>query len=127
MISKAEAVNLLNEWAGGELQEIRRIWYPATTPAFQEYQTGWRESSAIDSKKDLRRERVGAALFEMQPALRKVLISRFRSGRSHSRQLFEMSLLEFRRVYSASVADHISAGRTSDTESSRTALGNQAS
>ena len=57
-ISHHEAHQLLSEWAASELQEVRRVWYPAVAPGFADHVSGYRELS-VQTTRDHRIESTG--------------------------------------------------------------------
>lgn len=97
MIDASAADQLLREWARGELGEIRKLWYPATTPAFKHYRGGFRESFTGNS--DALREKVGLALADMHPALRSALKRKYLGGTASSYRIIEMAMFDFRRAW----------------------------
>ncbi len=64
MITHHEAHLLVEEWAAGELAEVRRVWFPSVSPSFEDYQSGYR--SLDSSKRDLRLEATGWIMTVLQ-------------------------------------------------------------
>ena len=67
-MDKNLAKHLLKKYASYQKKELRRIDYPAQSPMFKEYTSGYRTETA-ETKADLNAEKVGLALAIMKPGL----------------------------------------------------------
>lgn len=99
MLPKHAAITLLIEWGKSERAEVQFLDYPSVSPAFREYQSGYRKLVDYTGRDEIA-EKAGAAVNMLHPALRKTLRLAFVDGVSKiPRRARDMAIDAFRREY----------------------------
>lgn len=102
MIRHHEAHLLVQEWAMGELAEVRRIWFPAVSPGFQDHESGYR--SLVSDKRDVRIESTGWIITVLQinkPIFYTTLRHHYVDGKKVGGRARRAALDAFCRAYAA--------------------------
>lgn len=99
MISLSEARYLLSVWSGRELGEIRRdCYYPAVSPMFRDYTSGYRKSSGVDNIEELV-EKVAVTVRLCRPVNGKIIKRTFIEGVETKRATLNVALADFRKCW----------------------------
>lgn len=105
-ITHHEAHNLVTEWAGSELHEVRQVWYPAVAPGFADHQAGYRELQAR-TKRDARIEATGWLMWVLlanKPLHHQTLKRHYIDGRPVGGRARRAALDAFVRAHAAWLA-----------------------
>ena len=97
-MDKNLAKHLLKKYASYQKKELRRIDYPAQSPMFRDYTSGYRTETA-ETKADLNAEKVGLALAIMKPGLSGVLKKVYMDSGRVPRKVHDIALHGFMSIW----------------------------
>ena len=104
MISREQADELIRSWAAEELGEIRKHWYPSTSPFLHEYSGGkYRESAPTTVPDDVGLHCAGRAVRALRdrfPRDYAVLVAEYFDGAKVGGEAKSLMLDRFALVYS---------------------------
>ncbi len=97
-MEKNLAKHLLQKYASYQKKELRRIDYPAQSPMFKDYISGYR-TETTETKADLNAEKVGLALAIMKPGLSGVLKKVYLDSGRVPRKVHDIALHGFMAIW----------------------------
>lgn len=101
MIERYHAVILLKTWGQSEKIELAAIDYPAVSPMFKDYLSGYRKSG-VEVNLDDQNEMVGAAINNLHPAIRRTIRLEYVEGaKKIPRRARDLALNAFRREFAS--------------------------